>query len=194
MDLQSGEHVLAWVEKQDYDTVQSSVASLGLTPFFDKRLSQFVERLQACERSMFLMQPRRKGGDQAVTALSYFRQWLSAELLQGHGSDLSGAYAKMYHTIEKENVPEEENQDAIRNFASQVLRGSGTTHLAQLVSEVEAVFKAAAEIIRPILKDSTGFQPEGEDPDRDLTFMQIRDEELPWTDQVRARGINVDQL
>ena len=167
--------------KDFYDKAQPKLVELQIAELLNKKRSEFTEKLQSVEFALFRMQPTSTDVCYAVTAVSFFRQWLSEKLEEGKGSSLGPGYALAYHTIASKNFSfsvASQKKSALDFMVT--LFSNGAEMVGELESFLEAVFATAADTIQPILKDITRRQHKTKDVHPSLLFMGVNDDELPW--------------
>lgn len=166
-----------------FDLALEDLKELQIADLMEKKRSLFKATLRDCEFDMFQIQARSQENRWPIHfAVSFFRQWLTEQLSLGQGSRLAFGYAQLYHMVAYRLPPPPYvfgplpiEQHMVKFY------GSATPAGIEVVSqEVTRIFAAAAAIIQPILIDKTRRQDKSNPMQRNLTFMGIEDEEIPW--------------
>ncbi|KAK4560866.1 hypothetical protein LTR86_005446 [Recurvomyces mirabilis] len=120
--------------------------------------------------------------------INFFRDWLCQALDQNLGAGLAPGYAKVYHSISSiKYFNAQQRKEAARTYSNRV--DLANTHGERFVAYAVSVFNQAAAIMKPILKDNTRRQSTKSDAFRALTFMTIRNDELPWVEKGMWAGL-----
>ncbi|KAF2481138.1 hypothetical protein BDY17DRAFT_325855 [Neohortaea acidophila] len=167
-----------------YKTLRKGVQEAQVGELLDRKRADFVAALKACEHKMFCILPRQNGGPMSYTAVSFFRFWLSEKISNdGRGSGLQPGYANLYHTIRlnKVTLSTLTKEKVGQKYVDGILGVLEEQDVTELEIQLSLVVSEAAKILQSILNDTRRRNKGKKDEFRALTFIEIADEELPWS-------------
>ncbi|KAF2173013.1 hypothetical protein M409DRAFT_16963 [Zasmidium cellare ATCC 36951] len=165
---------------------EPGLRAMGCWDLFQEKRAHFREKLMACERRLFEMQPaycykataEMKGSGQL--AIDFFRQWLSEQLSNDGGSHMKAGYAALYRDISRRQRKSDTTPDEMQQVTSFLTKCHSTLEESQVSKEVYKTFGMAASVLAPILKNKSMQQDNEGHSHRDLTFMTINASKIPW--------------
>lgn len=158
--------------RADFDRLPGSLAGIML-----RKRELFKQRLKDIDFALLRMQPLESSWQHRF-AISHFRQWFSKQIDESYTSELNVNHGRPYRLIACSEPP---HLLTPKDFSD--LCGASSSALPLEWNKVAQAWKdtfaIARKIVRPLLVDATirkGYLHEF----RDLRFIAIADNELPW--------------
>lgn len=169
-------------DKDSYQQAGQLLTNLKIADLLNKKRTQFEEKLKGCELDLFRIQPRKCTAWESIAALGYFRQWLSEQLNKGYGSGMSPRYATLYRMIQRGRFMDSSHEcrrSAVA-YMSNAVRTTKANDTPTFEVELGLVLSQATKVVQPLLEDVTERRDQVKYEYHPLTFLEIRNDELPW--------------
>ncbi|KAK5174503.1 uncharacterized protein LTR77_001583 [Saxophila tyrrhenica] len=179
----------SWVDAQD------RLVELKLGDLFGKKRSEFISKLHSTDSDLFRMSVKASHlGEEPTHA--FFRKWLAIKLNTHQGQHFLGdRYSETYRRIAQEKY--EGNSVDVEYALGMYLQSLyGTWHssgdIRKMLGSLHKVARHAKGVVEGIVRSKT--EIEGRKPDGcsdlfcALTFVEIKDKELPWMRLVKEGG------
>lgn len=172
-----------------FEKCEPRLRAIECWELFQQKRQEFREQLVSFEMQMFQMEAAANiVGDYHVDrlAIAFYRQWLANAMEPRWGSQkLDQGYAALFRTISaKSRAKTYEPVQDISDFVyrcSPGLLGSNAA-IRTVKSTIKDIFDRAAIILKPLLKDQTLRQRKGTSLTRELSFMSVNEDEVPWVE------------
>ncbi|KAK3050036.1 hypothetical protein LTR09_008691 [Extremus antarcticus] len=174
---------------------KEEIKQLGIAKLLNRKRREFVKKLKETELELFKFNVGVENGEEpnvSPLASAFFQAWLTKQLKAKQGSGLEPGYAEVYRRIW--------SQEYVQDFSGTLAEylHSLQPHkpwpsdgdIVKLADSLHVVLPQLKGLVKDIMRKTTAAEVLDSDADAgdedevlapNLTFMEVKDEELPWS-------------